>query len=182
VKNVSDIVQELDRATAQLPVDQLLSELQIVIERISFSQVQNRQSGQNNDISIAQINMLFQDEISTEMLGYVQWLREHRLLLAVSDNNGLLFLNYCIKKYKQLTQVRFVTAIPISETLKSHVRSRVTRLYPSGARLIFETNSSLIAGFVIEDGTNTVNKSLKHTMLSSLRTHVQQTTVGVAHG
>jgi F0F1-type ATP synthase delta subunit len=182
VKNVSDIVQELDRATLSLPVDQLLSELQIVVERISFSQVQNRQSGQNNDISIAQINMLFQDEISTEMLGYVQWLREHNLLTAVADNNGLVFLNYCIKKYKQLTQVRFITAIPISDTLKAHIRKSLFHLYPSGARLIFETNASLVAGFVIEDGINTVNKSLKHTMLSSLRPRVAQAAFGAPRG
>jgi F0F1-type ATP synthase delta subunit len=182
VKNVQEIVQELDRITAALPVDQLLSELQIVVERVSFSQLQNRQSGQNNDISIAQINMLFQDEISTEMLSYVQWLREHKLLLAVSDNNGLLFLNYCIKKYKQLTQVRFITAVPISEALKAHVRRAMLRLYPSGARLIFETNSSLVAGFVIEDGTNTINRSLKHTMLNTIKPRITQLNNGVAHG
>jgi len=183
VKDINQIVEELDRATAQLPVDQLLTELQIVVERISFSQLQNKQQRQDAQISIAQINMLFQDEISEEMLGYVQWLRENNLLRVLADNNGLLFLNYCVKKYKMMTQVRFISAIPISESLKTHVRSLIPRLYPSGARLIFEINYSLVAGFVIEDGSRTIDKSLKKTLIQSLRGQIEKTNGQVvAHG
>lgn len=182
MKDVSQIVQEFDRVTAQLPVDQMLTELQIVVERLSFSQVQSRQNGNDAPVSIAQINMLFQDEISTEMLGYVQWVRDHNMLILLTDRNGLLFLNYCIKKYKEMTQVRFVTAIPISDTLRLHIKNAMLRLYPSGARLIFETRPSLVAGFLIEDGTNTVNRSLKHTMLSTLRARVLQANQGAARG
>ena len=183
MKDVSQIVQELDRATAQLPVDQLLTELQIVVERISFSQLQNKQQRQDSQVSIAQLNMLFQDEISEEMLGYVQWLREHNLLLVLADKNGLLLLNYCVKKYKQITQVRFISAITIGDSLKEHVRSLVPKLYPSGARLIFETNPSLVAGFVIEDGSRTIDKSLKRTLIQSLRGQIEKTTGQVvAHG
>lgn len=182
MKDVNQIVQEFDRITAQLPIDQMLTELQIVVERLSFSQIQTTQNSTDSNVSIAHINMLFQDEISTEMLEYVQWVREHNMLSALTDKNGLLFLNYSIKKYKQMTQVRFITAIPISNGLKIDVKNAMLRLYPSGARLIFETRPSLVAGFVIEDGSNTVNRSLKHTMLSSLRTRVMQTNQGSLRG
>lgn len=126
--------------------------------------------------------MLFQDEISTEMLEYVQWVREHNMLSTLTDKNGLLFLNYSIKKYKQMVQVRFITAIAISDALKNDVKNAMLRLYPSGARLIFETRPSLVAGFVIEDGSNTVNRSLKNVMLNKLRPHIMQTTQGGARG
>lgn len=183
MKNVSEIVAELDKATAQLPVDQLLTELQIVVERISFSQLQHKQNRQDSEVSIAQINMLFQDEISEEMLAYVQWLREHKLLLVLADQNGLLLLNYCVKKYKQVTQVRFISAVPIGDELKAHVRASLPKLYPSGSRLVFESNPSLIAGFVIEDGSRTVDKSLKRTLLQSLRGVIEQRAdQAVAHG
>lgn len=182
MKDIGEVLNQLDRATAQIPVDQLITELQIVVERISFSRPGQRQQGQSNEISIAQINMLLQDEVSPEMLSYVQWMRENRLLLTLADTNGLLFLNHCIKKYKQLTQVRFITPVPISEGLKAHVTQSLVTAYPSGTRLIFETNSSLLAGFVIDDGTNTINRSLKNASLSTLKRRVAQSVGGAVHG
>jgi len=180
-KDIQQMLDELNRATERLPVDQFLSELQLIIERISFSQLHlNRQ--QQVSVTIAQIDMLFQGEISTEMLGFVQWLREANLLHVIADKPGLLFLNYCIKKYKGMTQVRFVSAVSLDTTLRDYVWQSILKLYPANTRLIFEVNPSLVAGFIIEDGAKTVDKSLRSQMVSTLRTRIQQTTLGAARG
>lgn len=179
MKDINNIVEELDRAMAQLPVDQLLSELQVVVERINFSKLQDNQE---NDISTTEIEALFQDEISAEMLAYVRWLHKNKLLLTLAGNNGILFLNFCIQKYKQITQVRFVTAIAISEDVKEYVRRALSQIYPPSARFIFEINPSLIAGFVIDDSTSYIDRSLRRSSIDTLHTYITKEKAGIAHG
>lgn len=176
------LLNQLDITTAHLSVDQLLSELQIVVERMSFSGLNESQQWEDPNLLTAQIGILFEGEISTEMLDYIQWLREKSLLGIVMGSNGILFLNYCIKKYKNLPQIKFITPLPASLSLREYIRQRILPAYPAGARLVFVTKPSLVAGFVIDDGVRSIDRSLRYVVSQRLKSNVEYLNAGLLHG
>ncbi len=78
------LFDQLDQMTCHLPIKQLLSEIQVVIERLSFSEIceryKNDQVGQKNEV-----DMLFEGEISDAMIDFLHWLIEKNGLKILSD-------------------------------------------------------------------------------------------------
>ncbi len=172
--NTTDLViTKLDEATKDLPVDQLISELQLVVERISFSQLESKKS-RGTPVTIAEINLLLDGEISAEVLGFVQWMSAQNMLSMISDSNGLLFLDYCIKKYKKIIQIKFTTAISLDDTTKETIKARLLPTYPVGTRMIFNTSPSIVAGFILDDGQVSADKSLRSYMQQAIKPQLKK--------
>lgn len=164
---IARVINQLDLTTSTLSVSQVLAELQVVIERLSFSGIyKNLKPGEK--VQIADINLLFEDEISDSMLAFVGWLVENNILSVVIDRTGLLFLDFCIKRYKQVTEVRFLTPIKLTGEMQQYVIQRLRNIYPSPARIIFEVLPALVAGFVIKDGARTVDRSMQAMITQSV--------------
>lgn len=175
------VLQEFDTRTMTLSVDQLLAELQIAVERVSFSTSSGKPLVYSS-ASIAQIDMLFDGEISDEMLGYVQWLFQNQFLNVLVGDTGLLFLNECIKRYRNLVQVRIITAVPLQDSLKNHMREQLSGQYPKGSRFVFEVNSTVVAGFIIDDGTRRIDKSLQTFKTQKMKESINKVLQGDARG
>ncbi len=170
---VLGIFGALDSETGSLSIGQVLTELQVVIERISFSGLHSNEQN-NYQVSPEDIDILFEGEISDSMLNFVHKLAERRMLRIVADRTGQLFLNFCIQQYKLVKEIRFLTPVLLSEEAQNNLLLRLRLLYPAPARIIFETNPSLVAGFVINDGTKTVDYSLKSTMVTKIKPHLYE--------
>lgn len=167
------IIDKLDEITVDLSVERILSELQVVIQRASFSHLSDPANRRDTNVVEAQIGVLFEGEISSEMLSYVKWLNENGMLDVVFGDSGIIFLNFFIKKYRNLTQVKFITPIVISENLRGYVRKLLLPYYPKGARIIFITKPSLVAGFVIDDGALYIDRSLSNGISNNLRSNIE---------
>ncbi len=172
-KPVLNAIYRLDQATKRLPVAQLLSELQIAVERISFSSIHAR-SPQSTPEFIIELDMLFENEISEDLLQFIHWLASLNALSVLADRTGTLFLNYCIKQYRNVPEVRFITPIELSAENRQYVAQRLDRLYPSPSRVVYEVMPSLVAGFIIHDGSKTVDRSLRSHMTRIIKPELIQ--------
>lgn len=156
----NQILTMLDRFTATLPVSQLLGELQVAVERISFSKLHTRPAHQGK-VTLAEINLLFEDQISEEVLSFVRWLAEKRALAQLADETGILFIDECSKLYRATKEVRFITPIVLSDKLQTSIRQQLVRNYTVPVRVVFEVSPNVMAGFVLQDGTHKVDRSLR---------------------
>lgn len=167
------ILNQLDSATASLPVNQLLAELQVVIERLGFTSLHNSKQ-QHSTETLAELDLLFEGEVSDGMLSFVHWLAESDMLRLLVDDTGRIFLNHCIKRYSQITEIKFITPVQLSTTTKQYTSERLRSLYPPPARIIYEVMPSLSAGFVIQDGTRTVDRSFRSNMIQSIKPYMEK--------
>lgn len=154
------IVNTLDGMTVSLGESQILSELQTIIERVSFSKL-HQNSQVRGPISTAEIDLLFDGQISPEMLFFTHWLSEHKLLRVVTDDAGVAFFSYCVKYYRNIREITFTSATILTRQLQDSIRKQLANRYDTAIRIIFEISPSIIAGFIIDDGTAHIDRSLR---------------------
>ena len=165
------VVYRLDQATKRLPIAQLLSELQIAVERISFSGV-HRKNPQSEPEFIAELDMLFDGEVSEDLLEFIHWLASLNALGVLADRTGYLFLNYCTKQYGEITEVRFITPVDLPTESRQYIAERLGTVYPAPARVVYEVMPSIVAGFVIHDGSTTIDRSLRSHMARTVKPRI----------
>lgn len=157
--DTNTIAAALEEYTHTLPVGQLLSELQLVIERVTFSGI--AASRESHETIMAEIEVLFSEDVSSGVLKFILWLQQKKLLSLLSGNNGSLFLNFCIKRYRNKQQVVFTTAVAISFDLQEYIYAALRSVKTADARIAFKVDPHLIAGFTIDDGGGLVDRSLR---------------------
>ena len=171
LNQTSQILDQLDLSTASLPTAQLIAELQVVVERLSFTDLHDA-IGQYSQENLAKIDLLFEGEISDGMLSFVHWLAKYNLLKVIVNDTGNIFLNYCIKKYNQISEVKFITPIQLSDEAKCYTLGRLRLIYPKPARIIYEVMPSLSAGFIIQNGAKIIDRSLRTKIIQSVKPYI----------
>lgn len=163
------IMNELDVRTQTIATSQLIGELQVVVERVSFaSESKDVRTMQKDDIEL-----LFEGQLSPEVLGFVSWLADNKLTTTIVGETGRLFLNHCIKRYRSIRQLHFTTAIALPEDMKQHITKTLMPNYPTGARILFDVDPSIIAGFKINDQSRIVDKTMRAAASKLTRQHLQ---------
>ena len=168
------ILNELNSRTQTIAIGQLMSELQILVERISFAAESKNVREMNKD----EVELLFEGQLSEEVLGFVGWLADNNMTMALVGKTGRLFLNHCIKRYRQIQQVHFTTALSLPEEVKQHIAQTLMPTYPSGARILFDVDPTIIAGFRINDRSRIVDKTMRSAATQLTRRHLKE----VFHG
>lgn len=168
---INELLAQFEQDTAHLPVAQIISELQIAIERISFTGLHNSNQQALPELD-AEIDQLLQGEVSDTILAYIHWLASRGALGVFADQTGRMFLSYCIKLYKDSVEIKFITPIELSSSFREVIAAKLGRMYPPPARVVYEVMPSLVAGFVIQTGTATVDKSLRSFMANAIKTRL----------
>lgn len=169
--STDEMISQLQQATARLPVTQIMSELQTIVERISFAGLHHHHP-QASPEALAELDLLLNDEVSDDFMNYVHWLASKEALEVLADQTGHIFLNYCVKFYKQVSEVRFITAVELSNDFRQVVAHTLATVYPPPARIVYEVMPSIAAGFVIQADGTTVDKSLRSYMVDSIKLHL----------
>lgn len=167
----SNVMRRLDQATRRLPVSQLISELQVAVERVSFSGI-HRLKPQSSQEFATEIDLLFDGEISEDMLQFIYWLASFDALSILADKTGELFINFCIKQYRSMSEVRFITSVELPTETRQFIAEKLAALYPEHTRVVYEVMPSIVAGFVIRDGSKVIDRSLRSHMMSATKQHV----------
>jgi F0F1-type ATP synthase delta subunit len=169
--NIDIIMSKLSSFTIDLPVAQLLSELQVIIERLSFSGLVYRDDDDDAAL-LSELDLLFEGEISKDIMDFLHWLASKRILAILAGKMGHSFLNHCNKVYSGVKEIKFITSIDLSSQYRNAIMLKLRTLYPLPARIVCDVNPLLKAGFVIQDNSKTVDRSLKACMEKNMRVYV----------
>jgi len=157
-------LRQISLISQDVPIAKTMTELQLVIERLTFSGMTEDQSADEASVR-ADIDLYFRDEVSEGMVSFVHWMARRGWLANLSGDAGMAFLNHCTTAYRSIEEVRFTTAVDLHGEHKAELVQKLRRIYPEPARILFTTSSLIGAGFTISVG----NKQLAD---KSLRTHV----------
>lgn len=161
----------IDSISGNMPISTTLTEVQLAVERLSFADFATLSSG--SDSVHAEIDLMFRDEISSGMVGFLHWMAGNDSLSLLVGEQGRIFLDRCISKYSNVDEVQVVTAIPLESDHRERLVSQLRAVYPEPARILFSTSPLVYAGFLIADQGRTV-------VDRTLRTHIATTVPRVA--
>ncbi len=155
-KVFDDALYVIDAISRNLPISTTLRELQLVVERLTFSKLYERQP-QNDPATIAELDLFFRDEVSDGMLQFVRWIASRNLLGFIAGDQGKVFLDQCLAKYRRVQEIQVTTAIPLTKADRAAITERLRPIHPVPARILFNTSQTMIAGLVVDTGSSIVD-------------------------
>jgi F0F1-type ATP synthase delta subunit len=176
---VPDVVRRvlvaLDEATQFTPIDVMLTELHLIIERLTFHDIT---SEPDKPLRSEDIHVLLSGDISDSLTDFIQWAAQQNLLKLFKGQGGEVFLGYCARYYRQVPQVTVTSPIQLEAAFKRSIIDQLRTVHPLPTRLIFKTEPSLVVGCVITTPKRGYDYSLKRGMLNSISTHLLNQTLG----
>lgn len=178
-----EVVKALDESSIHMPIDQMLQELQLIVERLTFG-MNTGQSGTQPALNTGDIGTLLGTDVSPALTTFVLWLNSRNMLRLLSGKNGRHFLSFCVQHYSSVKEIRCSVPISLSEGMRQSLLGHLRRLYPEPARIIFEVAPSLVAGCVIHDGESVTDMSLAGRLPELVGAYIAaaRPTVGASNG
>lgn len=181
--NLDMVMKKITATTDHLTVEQLLTELSIVVERISFLQVSWTDLGHNDVQYLRDIEMLLERDISPGLLQFVDYLAKNNWLTLLYADTGKRFLAECQNYFSRMRQLHISTAIGLSEEMEQKLMQKVIARYGDDIHVVFDVKPELVAGFVLsEPHRNVYDYSLRAQMRSTLKKYLLQSQTEVTHG
>lgn len=172
--DLNSIIQNLSDRTHNYPVDQIVNELTIITERLSFAEFDTTNSKSNAAI-LGQLVYLLERDISPGMMSYVKYLAENNQLGVLQREAGKSFIEHCRNYYSEKKQLVIRCPIRLGPDKQKQVAVRLLSLYPVSSRVIFEVDAGLIAGFILyEDGTKIADSSLRRQAARLIETYITE--------
>ena len=165
-----EIMSVLNACTINMSAEQTLRELQLAVERLTFGS-----ENIGEDMSMSDIDTILGGDVSTGMTTFIAWLHRRNAVRLLFGENGRLLLSFCVRYYRNIQQVRCSTPIPLRESFRIKLLTQLRILYPEPINIIFETEPSLVAGCVIDDGHKRIDMSLKSKVPVLVNKYVEAT-------
>jgi len=166
-----EIMSVLNACTLNMPKEQTLQELHIIVERLTFIK-----ESREGDLSESIIEDVLGGDVSEDVMKFVRWMYHRKVLGLLTGQHGRVFLRYSTRYYRKIKEIHCITAVALRESSRIKLLTHLRTIYPEPARIVFEEAPSLVLGCVIDDGTNRVDMSLMnesprliHKYITSLR-------------
>src|SRR5665647_592773 len=160
-ENLNTVVQNLSNRTHNYSVDQIINELTIITERLSFAEFDPTKSKSNVEV-IKLLDYLLGRDISPGMMSYVNFLADNNQLGVLQREAGKAFIEFCRNYFSEKKQLVMRCPISLSPDKQKQMAVDLLRLYPVSSRVIFEVDPTIIAGYMLyEDGIKVSDQSLR---------------------
>lgn len=155
--------------------DQIVSWLQITVERLSFSAETDR-GPQSVTISIAR--QVLQGDVGEDFLSVLDVASDRGLLSILIGPAGRAFLAYSMNYYNHTQELACVTAVGISPDFKEEVTQVLRTKYPHPTRIVFDVVPNLISGITLSlNGSLVVDLSLRTAMNKQIPAYIRRETI-----
>jgi len=155
-KNLNQAFDILLKEARFYPRTKILSELNLITDRIRFSanlQELFSTKNTNKEKLKATITTLFEDDLSEEIHGFLLNLADNDLSNLLVKENAQEFIEFCQNKLYQIKELFFVTAIPLSNNFREIVIANIKTVFINEEiRVIFEVKPNTVVGFLLQDG------------------------------
>lgn len=167
---IREALSQLDEFTQNMPVDEMVKELHLIIERLTFH---SNTSRRQRELGAQDIEALLGSDVSRSMFDFMVWSADHKLLKLFQGDAGQVFLSYCAKHYRHIGEVTVTTPVSLSDVFTFTISEQLRQVHPFPTRLIFRTEPSLVAGVVIKTSDDLHDYSLRKSMLSDISAYLR---------
>lgn len=150
----------LTRALPYTPIDEIAQALQLVVERVTFSDIAMRANTQGVDKTKEQLDAILGQDVPKPLAQYCQHIVERQGLAMLHGDTGILFLQEYLQSLRQVHEVEFTTAVKLREHTKQEFAAMIQQRYAEPIRVVYTTSPGVVAGFVLRDGDTSINLSL----------------------
>jgi F0F1-type ATP synthase delta subunit len=130
------------------PQAQLIENLRMVVERITFSDLATS-SAESIDTGEALIESLFARDQPRAMIVFVKWVLRRGYISMLSGDNGYGFITHVSNELSRFKEIEFLTAVKLPQKMQIEVSEQVHKVHGEDSRIVFITVPSLMAGFVV---------------------------------
>lgn len=162
----------LQRYGAHAPLDQLLVQLHLVMERLRFTPEVAEQLADDKKAAET-IDFLFKQDVSPEVLAFLHELAEAGHFNVLSGELAEAFLEGCQEAFAGIPELRLRTAVELSSACKKEVAAALEAGGGAPVRVVFELAPGIMGGFVLvtADGA-TVDYSLRTNLTRFVRQYL----------
>lgn len=175
------LVGELNRLTQHYSKKMTLSELQLVVERITFG-LTMKSTPKTPEELLQNVHVLLADDVSVEMLAFVDWVIDQQSVGSLQAEAGRAFLNHTIQYLHSIEEIIVATPVALGDSHRRRVVTNLRAVHPDPARIIFETKPSLLLGCTISAGNTVYDYSLVHSANNRMKEYVTRDAQEFAHG
>lgn len=151
---------ELSKRLPFTSVGEVLSDLQLVVERISFSSIATNTKNQDAEYLKTKVSQLLDVDVPKQVIAFCNLLIDKKILILLDGERGRYFISHCSKRLKSIPQVDIFVPCKIHLATKHSLAEKIQKMYSHEVRVVFNTSPSVVAGFVIRDGSKTIDLSL----------------------
>lgn len=153
-EDLNIIMEKLKECTINYPLNQIVGELNLAIERLGFADFESADRSVEKDLST--IEFLISHDVSSGVADFINFLVKTGKLGILLNDSGLMFVSFCQSYFNDMKQVFFRTAVELSPVAQQHVRMSLMRIYAVNTRVLFEVDQSIVAGFTLHDSAGLV--------------------------
>lgn len=129
------------------PKKQIVDDLQMIVERLTFSGLTS--SEESSDVLESEAEQLFVRDLPRPMVVYVKWLIRKGFIGYISDDEGYKFVSYVSTALEKYHEVEFLTAVRLPRSSQVEISEKLKGVHGAQSRIVFMTVPSLVAGFVV---------------------------------
>jgi F0F1-type ATP synthase delta subunit len=129
------------------PQAQLIDDLRMVVERITFSDLAST-SNSIEDIEAA-VETLFVRDQPRAMIVFIEWAVHRGYIATLSGNVGYSFISRVSDELSKFKEIEFLSAVKLPQAFQIEISEQLHRVHGDSSRIVFMTIPSLVAGFVV---------------------------------
>ena len=172
-EDLNVILQKLANNTMDLPIDRIVGEISLVIERLGFAEI-DPIAGSKEE-TVKKLTYLLNNDVSSGIHEFVLYLYNNQRLGVLLNDAGKMFPDVCKGYFMEMKQLTVRTAVRMSEKSQTDIRVLLLRRYPINTRIVFESTPEIIAGFMLYDSKGLVTDvSLRSKMVKLLETYIKR--------
>lgn len=172
-EDLNVILQKLANNTMDLPIDRVVGEVSLVIERLGFAEIDLTAS--SNEETLKKLNYLLNNDVSPGIHEFVLYLYNNQRLGVLLNDAGKMFPDVCKGYFLEMKQLTIRTAVRMSDKAQTDIRVLLLRRYPINTRIVFESAHEVVAGFMLYDSKGLVaDVSLHSKMIKLLETYIKR--------
>ncbi len=140
-------IKSLIAHTQFLSTDQIVSEIELVQERLRFVPELLKQKREHIADSLAEV---LKGDISPEVLSAISEMASQDQFEAVRSNADL-FLEACQAELAKYQEIVVAVAVVVDDAFKQKIAGKIHQRFTTPVRVVFQVNPSIIAGCIIHE-------------------------------
>jgi len=131
-----------------VPFDEFYEELKFIQSRLKFIDLKAYKQ-LTSDNQIDYLCSLLEEGASELVLPFLEQLSREKLLETLLDQDFEQAIQHLRQRFETLGEVKFFTAVEMSDNLRKIAREALDKKYPEALRTVFLKNPDLVAGFLL---------------------------------
>lgn len=169
IDNFHGIIRGLEIAMMHIPSSQVLAELHVTVERLSFVAEEGV-----SQLDIEVIYDILDGDVSGRFLKFVHALLKSNKLSLLIGESGRHLIQHITDYYRDAPEVEVLTAVELPLHFRQELVQQLRAVHPEPHRIVFAIMPDMVAGIMLKTSQGVYDYSLRTAMKQHLPDYVKR--------